>query len=96
MPTLPELQQERESLGGQLLRSLFQIIILLLAPVFLAVLLGNYLNDKFLTGSLVTFLLAVAAMALSWIPIWKIYKRVDTRMVELDTLIKEEKQKIEK
>jgi cation transport ATPase len=96
MSTLSELCAEREQLGGQLLKSLIQIIFLLLAPVFFAVLFGNYLNERFQTGSLLTFILALSATVLAWIPIWKIYKKVDQRMVELDTLIRTEREKEEK
>ncbi len=96
MSILLDLQNEREQLGGQLLKSLIQIIFLLLVPVFFAVLLGNYLNERFQTGSLLTFGLALSATGLAWIPIWKIYKKVDQRMVELDYLIRIEKQKEEK
>jgi ABC-type phosphate transport system permease subunit len=96
MSTLSELQEEREQLGGQLLGSLVQIILLLLVPVLFAVLFGNYLNNRFQTGSILTFVLALVATALSWLPIWKIYKRIDQRMVELDTLIRIEREKEEK
>ncbi len=96
MSSLEELKRAREQLGSQLLASLFQIILLLLVPVFLSVLLGNFLNQKFQTGDLLTFFLACVALALSWIPIWKIYKKIDTRMVELDSLIREYSKEKEK
>lgn len=95
MSTLSELRAEREQLGGQLLKSLVQIIFLLLVPVFFAVLFGNYLNEKFQTGSMLTFVFALAATVLAWVPIWRIYKKVDQRMVELDTLIRVEREKEE-
>lgn len=94
MSTLSELQAEREVLIGRLSVSLFQIFGILFVPVVAAVFAGNFLDKKYGTGDLLTFGLACLVMGISWIYIWKIYKKIDNKMIELDGLIKKEKENL--
>ncbi|MEN9852196.1 MAG: hypothetical protein RI996_139 [Candidatus Parcubacteria bacterium] len=96
MSTLSELQAEREVLIGRLSVSLFHIFGILFVPVVASVFLGNFLDKKYGTGDLVTFGLACLVMGISWIYIWKIYKKIDNKMIELDRLIIKEKESIKK
>jgi uncharacterized membrane protein (DUF485 family) len=94
MSELSELQAEREAMIARLTVSLLQIFGILFIPVVAAVLLGNFIDARYNTGSLLTFGLAILVMAISWIYIWKIYKKIDTKMMELDAQIKEKKENI--
>jgi uncharacterized membrane protein YciS (DUF1049 family) len=94
MSTLATLQAEREGLIAKLSVSLLQVFGILFIPVVAAVFVGKGIDARYNTGSLLTFALAASVMAISWIFIWKIYKRIDNKMIELDREIKEEKDKL--
>jgi uncharacterized membrane protein (DUF485 family) len=91
---LEKLILKRKQYMHSMYISLFQIILVLLVPSVLAAYLGNYLKSSFETGSLFTLLLVIIAISLSWVYIYRIYKKTDKEMCELDKSIREIKKQI--
>ena len=64
-----------------------QILAILAIPVGLTL----YLGTAYLLPKIYTFVLCATALSLSWVSVYKIYKKLDIKMSELDGAIKSEK-----
>lgn len=90
MTDLDKLLEERDSAGSKAIVMSFQIMAILTIPVLAVLYIGTY----FTLPKVLTFVLCVVALSVSWITVYKIYKKVDILMTGLDEKIKAEKMKL--
>ena len=93
MSKLGDLLKERESAMLSLFYSLFYIIPIITLPSIIVAIIGNMLNEKFGTGRGLTLVMVIFVMLISWTAIYKMYYKINKKMVELDEKIKLEKNK---
>lgn len=89
MTQLEELIQRRAELGAEVVILLFKIVLILLLPVAGALYATNLLSSLFSVSRLVAIPFTLLALAVSWVSIWKIYRKVDLEMTNLDKQIKD-------